>query len=365
MLPDLELCTRSERLAELAEPWSDLANRCPTATPFQRPEWLIPWWECLGRRPHTQLRLGLLWNGSQLAGLVPTFRRTLVPGFPIVTWLGRTVSDYGDLLLDPQFAEEAEPLLDGWLAEELSNGATLELTGIRPDSWFESWTTRQRAPLERVPEGPCPLLPLDPNDPLSAVPARLRKNLRYYRRRLARFQDAEIRQASAREVEAALEVFFRLHAQRWRRRGLPGVFVGERLRRFHGRSAQEMARSGWLRLYTLTIGPAAIGSLYCFSDRRTTWYYGCGFDTDYGHLSPGTLLIGHALESAAQEGCRTFDFLRGAERYKLRWGAQAMELTTLLVAESPGSPTLMSLALAHQVGGWVKHVANTWATRSR
>jgi CelD/BcsL family acetyltransferase involved in cellulose biosynthesis len=34
------------------------------------------------------------------------------------------------------------------------------------------------------------------------------------------------------------------------------------------------------------------------------------------------ILIGHAIEEAAREGARDFDFLRGQEAYKYEWGAQ-------------------------------------------
>jgi CelD/BcsL family acetyltransferase involved in cellulose biosynthesis len=46
-----------------------------------------------------------------------------------------------------------------------------------------------------------------------------------------------------------------------------------------------------------------------------------GFDPRWSALSPGTLLLGHAIEQATAEGAAAFDFLRGAEAYKYRWGA--------------------------------------------
>jgi CelD/BcsL family acetyltransferase involved in cellulose biosynthesis len=34
------------------------------------------------------------------------------------------------------------------------------------------------------------------------------------------------------------------------------------------------------------------------------------------------VLVGCAIEAAAEEGAREFDFLRGREAYKYRWGAR-------------------------------------------
>ncbi len=52
------------------------------------------------------------------------------------------------------------------------------------------------------------------------------------------------------------------------------------------------------------------------------YYYLGGFDPDYAALSPGALLVGHAIEAAVREGAVAFDFLRGREAYKRRWGAR-------------------------------------------
>jgi CelD/BcsL family acetyltransferase involved in cellulose biosynthesis len=52
------------------------------------------------------------------------------------------------------------------------------------------------------------------------------------------------------------------------------------------------------------------------------YFYIGGFDPDRAALSPGALLLGHAIEAAVREGAVAFDFLRGREAYKLRWGAR-------------------------------------------
>ena len=58
---------------------------------------------------------------------------------------------------------------------------------------------------------------------------------------------------------------------------------------------------------------AARGCLYC---------YLTGFDPEFAAISPGTLLLGHAIEQAMRDGARTCDLLRGRERYKYLWGGR-------------------------------------------
>jgi hypothetical protein len=53
-------------------------------------------------------------------------------------------------------------------------------------------------------------------------------------------------------------------------------------------------------------------------------------------LSPGTLLIAHAIEEVIREGAAIFDFLRGQERYKYFWGAgDAWSFVRRLTAPAP------------------------------
>ncbi len=45
----LQEITATRQLEALGPEWSALWERCVGATPFQTPEWLLPWWRSLGR----------------------------------------------------------------------------------------------------------------------------------------------------------------------------------------------------------------------------------------------------------------------------------------------------------------------------
>ena len=68
--------------------------------------------------------------------------------------------------------------------------------------------------------------------------------------------------------------------------------------------------------------PGARASARRTADATTVYYYLSGYDPELDKLSPGTLIIAHAVECAVREGATTFDFLRGAEEYKTSWGAK-------------------------------------------
>src|ERR1700712_341778 len=84
-------------LLTLRAEWSELCDRAPRVTPFQRPEWLLPYASAFP--PHDPWVLAVH-DAGRLAGLLPLFLypdgpdRTLAP-------LGAGISDYLDAILEP------------------------------------------------------------------------------------------------------------------------------------------------------------------------------------------------------------------------------------------------------------------------
>jgi CelD/BcsL family acetyltransferase involved in cellulose biosynthesis len=141
-------------------------------------------------------------------------------------------------------------------------------------------------------------------------------------RTAARGEELEIVEASEAEVPQFLDALYRLHQKRWQERGEAGVLHDEWVQNLHRRVAPEFARAGLLRFYGLKDEGELVSVLYCFAWRDRTYYYLGGFDSEYSRHSPGAQLVYHAIERARAEGCAEFDFLRGAEPYKYRWGAK-------------------------------------------
>src|SRR5512140_231125 len=67
---------RVERVADISSlealrpSWSALHARCRDATPFQSPEWLIPWWRHLGVG---ELYAFVAFSDAGLVGVVPMY----------------------------------------------------------------------------------------------------------------------------------------------------------------------------------------------------------------------------------------------------------------------------------------------------
>jgi len=60
-----------------------------------------------------------------------------------------------------------------------------------------------------------------------------------------------------------------------------------------------------------------------------------GYDPQqYAQLSPGIVLLSYCIQWAIESGRAKFDFLRGDEEYKYRFGAQPTEVYRLFITRN-------------------------------
>ncbi|WP_230530903.1 GNAT family N-acetyltransferase [Microvirga roseola] len=284
--------------AGLEEEWWDLWHRDPAASAFQSPAWLVPW---RGQFSEGESRILALRDQGRLMGLLPLFRREgrLLP------W-GAGTSDRLDGIFDPELelaqvsrglAELGEPL-DLF---QLRSGSLL-LEAKLPDGWTET----------RGHSEPCVEMTLP-----AELPRNMAQNLRYYRRRADRTGIAEAERAGPDILDELVE----LHTRRWLSREEPGVLADPRVLAWHREALPALQAAGLLRLYALRLHGRIVAALYVLLSKQRACYYIGGFDPDFERLGLGTVLVGHAIAEAEREEGRVFDFLRGQEPYKYRWGA--------------------------------------------
>jgi CelD/BcsL family acetyltransferase involved in cellulose biosynthesis len=298
-------------LAGIGPEWDELWRRCG-ATPFQHPAWLLPWARryAPGRAGAAALRIG-----GRLQGLAPVF-----------AWQGALMlagtrpSDRGDWLLAPEARAQAGALLAAMAAAPLGRFARIELRQLPPGSML----ARAAAPpgwREVCGEDePCLVAPLSGEDGLAAVSAGCRSNWRYAMRRIGR-EGGEVELVPQDGVTDAMAQLARLHARRWQARGESGVLADPLLDGLLRDAAPGLAAAGLLRLWRLRRRGAAVAVLLVLAGRGAHAYFIGGFDPAAARLSPSSALIGAAMAQAAREGAKRFDFLRGDEPYKARWGA--------------------------------------------
>jgi CelD/BcsL family acetyltransferase involved in cellulose biosynthesis len=92
----------SEReLEALYAEWLALWQRSSSATPFQSPDWLIPWWQFFGTG---QLCVVVMRDGANVIAIAPFFSRDESPR--TLRFLGTGNTDYLDVLVDDRAPED-------------------------------------------------------------------------------------------------------------------------------------------------------------------------------------------------------------------------------------------------------------------
>jgi CelD/BcsL family acetyltransferase involved in cellulose biosynthesis len=308
----VDVVETADELEALAPEWEALWRRCPAATPFQAPAWLVPWWHHF--EPGRLAAIAVRRRGS-LAGLLPLYRDDR-SGRACLRLLGAGNSDYLDAIVDPAAQHAAHHLLHA-LEDLRCDGAEVRLERLPESSPLLRGDERARRVTDSVEwEAPCPTL---------ALPHRadaVWKQVRYARARLGRMDGFSIDAADASTLDAALSRLAELHQTRWRERGESGIFDDPRARDFLSEAASALLEGGLLRLYLLHLAGDVVAAHLGMVAKGRAYYYVGGFDPAAARLSIGTVLVAHAIEAAESEGAREFDFLRGGEAYKYRWGAE-------------------------------------------
>ncbi|MCO5297754.1 MAG: GNAT family N-acetyltransferase [Fimbriimonadaceae bacterium] len=301
--------------AELGEAWRSLAEDSPEATPFQTWEWQSSWWSQYGRGKRAHI--ALFHEGSHLVGLMPLVR-TSGP-WTALRAMGGGPSDYLHPLARPGYEEAvAEHLVEH--VRSVPGIDLIDLHQVRDDRVLA------RALPESTAMAQARCLVLDLPSTYDAFLQTLSKSLRYDARRMDKpafaAGGASIRTLEADEIAEGLDAFFETHRMRWRKRGLPGAFVGQRIQRFHRDWASLAAAKGWIWLSVLELEGRTVGTLYAMRLGETCYFYQAGFDPVHSAMSPGTVLVAHTVRRAIEHGVTRFDFLRGDEPYKRRWKPQ-------------------------------------------
>src|SRR4051812_40705387 len=233
--------------------WSDLCDRSRTATPFQRPAWILAWCKHFPR----SIRAVAMRREDRLVGLAPLFVWER-EGRRVVSFLGAGISDRLDAVFEEGFEDEgaaktlahaASELGDAWELDALTRGSALGECPA-PRAWREA----------RVPQDPCPRIVFPHGARALEECVSVAQAARYRRDRRRAERSGALRLARAGHGDGRwndlLAALFDLHAARWASREQPGVLADACVRAFHIDAAAGFAARGALRLYALHLDDA-------------------------------------------------------------------------------------------------------------
>ncbi len=321
------LFTHHTTFSDLPEAeWNALLAESHTHVPFLRHEYLRTWAETRGGGEWPPFDVYLVTardDAGRLLGIAPLFYD---PAGQRLMLLGSIeISDYLDLIvrLDdlPAFAGGLLAYLPNlpapWRSLDLYNllDTSPTLAVLASAAHARGWVER----LEQLQHSPYIPLPGDWETYLAGIDKKQRHEIRRKMRRMDesgipwRWYVAAERAALPAEIEAFLALMAQDPAK--------AAFLTPPMRA-HMRQALECAfDAGCLQLAFLEINGEKAAAYLNFDYLNRLWIYNSGLDRRFMEYSPGWVLLGHLLMWANENGRDEFDFMRGDEDYKYKFGA--------------------------------------------
>ncbi len=173
--------------------------------------------------------------------------------------------------------------------------------------------------LEREPPTACHVVALPASwDAYVSQMKNGKQTLRYALRRRNAWSKARFTEADATTLEGHVDTLLRLHCRRWK-----GNF--SKARRTYGRLFARAHELGCCRIAVLwdaAGAPIAAQAAFTDTERRTWGIYMLSYDRAASKHSPGIGMLMRGIERAIGERFAEYDFLRGDESYKTRFGSQ-------------------------------------------
>ncbi|TGA95523.1 GNAT family N-acetyltransferase [Streptomyces sp. MZ04] len=337
----VEVCADQEEFGALAAAWARLHRRCRTATPFQSHAWLHSWWLSYGRRG--RLRVVLVRRDGELVAAAPLMR-TRLP-LPALVPLGGAISDFTDVLLDDEYADEASEALAVGLSR-LARGALIDFREVRSGAAVERIYEQWRGPRLRLTDSLCLELPAASMDELlGRLPTPRAQRARAKIRKMDAL-GVERRIVRHDEVDASVRTLLHLHQLQWQGRKVTSEHLQPRFSEHLIRSVGLMVRAGDAVVTEFRLDDDVVAAdLTLLSPGLVGGYlYGAHPRLRERKVDVATMLLNACTEHAEGDRARVLSLLRGNEPYKHHWRPEAVTNHRFLLARRRTAPVLRAAA---------------------
>ena len=322
-------------LDALAPAWNALLAESITNAPFLRQEYLRAWWQTLGGGEWLRGELATVtaMENGELVGIAPLFLTENRDGLLALMFIGSIeISDYLDLIVRPKHLPAFVDGLFEFLIQSKRLGPSLSKPWHLLD-WYNLLEASPSLPVlqaaaerrgwsftqERLQ--PTPYIPLPGNFDayLASIDKKQRHEIRRKMRRAAEYGQS-IRWYLAMDgstLDSEIDALLCLMEQD----PAKANFLAGTMRRQMRATVHAAFKHGWLWLAFLEIDGEKVAAALNFDYNNRLWGYNSGVDRNFIELSPGWVLLAHMLQWANEYKRGEYDFMRGNEEYKYRFGA--------------------------------------------
>jgi CelD/BcsL family acetyltransferase involved in cellulose biosynthesis len=320
----------SEFPNNLLNDWTELLKRNSIQVPFLEYHYQKLWWETKGGGEWQDASLMIIQarKNDRLVGIAPLFSAKKPDGTTALFNVGCIeVSDYLDLLVLPEDRDEfIGGLLDYIRDLNIPGLGEINLYNLLDSSptlaALENRTKTQGWSLKIVKLQHSPYIPL-PGDWETYLSGIDKKQRHEIRRKMRRAEEAEVPvrwyfandpAVLDKEIDAFLELM--------KNDGDKVAFLRPAMQEFIHRVVHFALACDCLQLAFLEVDGQKAAAYLSFDYMNRIWVYNSGLNREFQSLSPGWVLLGYLLQWANENNRTEFDFMRGEEEYKYRFGAK-------------------------------------------
>lgn len=315
----------------LENAWNGLLAQSITHVPFLRYEYLQNWWQTRGGGEwptNAQLVIITAYEDDKLLGIAPLFH-SQHDGKSALLFLGSIeISDYLDFIVRP---EDLTAFIEGLLVflntqPDIPHWDTLDFYNLLDSSPSLNLLQQSAAALgwnfTSAVTNHAPVINL-PGDWETYLASLAKKQRHELRRKIRRLEEAEISSKwyvveDENMLDAEIDQFLMLMAQDPEKE----AFLTEEMVTAMSGTIKTAFAQGYLQLAFIEIDGVKAAAYLNFDYDHHLWIYNSGLNRDFYSYSPGWVLLGYLLRWANENGRTNFDFMRGDEDYKYRFGAK-------------------------------------------
>ena len=315
--------------SNLQEQWDTLLDQSINDVPFLRFGYLENWWQTRGGGEWTnEVKLAIIsaHQKNVLIGIAPFFFFQENEKTTLYFLGSKEICDYLDFIVKPADLESfihelinfiTSPAFPHWDQMILHNlmQTSPTMTALEKAAKQNAW----RFTTECAKQSPFIILPGNWEDYLTSIDKKQRHEIRRKMRRAEENTDltwyfAEKEFSIGEEIDNFLQLMS-LDEEKTKFLTTP---MCEQMRL----TMQWAFKEKILQLSFLEIQKQKAAGYFCFNYKNKLLVYNSGFDPRFSEYSPGWVLLGNLLRWSNENRITEFDFMRGNEEYKYRFGAK-------------------------------------------
>jgi CelD/BcsL family acetyltransferase involved in cellulose biosynthesis len=309
--------------------WDSLVEQNETNVPFLKYGYLNNWWEYKGGGEwpeNSRLVLIAGFSGDQLVGIAPLFSPSHTDGEKLLLLGSIEISDYLDIICLPEHKTEFVQNFLDLVTKDMPDISQMDFVNIPQASntlqliEAQANKTEWKCEIEHAYHTPAIKLVEDWDTYLSGIDKKQRHEIRRKMRRAEENSDS-IRWYIVKEQEkldSEIQSFFSLMEMDPDKK----KFLSPQMRDQMSGIIHWAFEEGILQLSFLQISQSKAAAYLCFDHGKHLLVYNSGFDYQFSEYSPGWVLLSYLIQHAIETGKFHFDFMRGDETYKYRFGAE-------------------------------------------